>query len=73
MSDAELVEKYGGMLLRVEEERDALRARVAQLEAALEWIAITFTEDSHGNMKTLPASDYQDHARVALKERGERK
>lgn len=68
MSDAELVEKYGAMLLRAEAERDALRTRVEKLEAALEWIAITFTEDSHGNMKTLPASDYQDHARAALKD-----
>jgi hypothetical protein len=31
MSDAELVEKYGGMLLRAEEERDALRAEVQGL------------------------------------------
>jgi BMFP domain-containing protein YqiC len=36
MSDAELVEKYGGMLLRAEEERDALRARVAELEGVIQ-------------------------------------
>lgn len=42
-------------------EKECLR-EVARLKAGLTWIAHTFTEDSHGNMKTLPASAYQKHA-----------
>jgi BMFP domain-containing protein YqiC len=56
MSDEELVEEYGAMLLRAEEERGTLRARVAKLEAALrdckryaedhddEWVPFTVDE-----------------------------
>lgn len=44
----------------------AARARLSKLEGALVSIAHTFTEDSHGNMKTYPASYYQDIARAAL-------
>ena len=43
-----------------------LRARIAKLESALIWIAVTFTEDSHGDVKTLPAREYQAHAHAAL-------
>jgi hypothetical protein len=43
-----------------------LAAENRALRAALNWIAHTFTEDSHGNVKTLPASDYQKHALAAL-------
>ena len=48
------------------DENTALHAQNARLRRALNWIAVTFTEDSHGNMKTLAASDYQAHARAAL-------
>lgn len=48
-------------------------ARIETLERALEGattaltcIAHTFTEDSHGGTKTLPATDYQRMAREAL-------
>jgi len=36
---------------------------------ALELIVHTYTEDSHGNMKTMPADYYQKLARTALQER----
>lgn len=44
-------------------ERDAM---LAEAQEALVYIAHTFTEDSHGNMKTLPAHVFQDRARAAL-------
>lgn len=51
----------------------ALVAERDELRGALSWIAHTFTEDSHGNMKTLPASDYQKHAIAALERKKEKK
>lgn len=58
-----------------DEKLSSLRERLAASESARERlrgnlvaIAHTFTEDSHGNMKTYPASYYQDIARAALAE-----
>lgn len=45
---------------------DKLHERLREMEGALVSIAHTFTEDSHGNMKTYPAGYYQDIARKAL-------
>lgn len=44
-------------------ERDAA---LAEARNALIYIAHTFTEDSHGNVKSLPAMDYRNRARAAL-------
>lgn len=41
-------------------------AEAERLRRALASIAHTFTEDSHGGTKSLPASAYQDMARDAL-------
>jgi outer membrane murein-binding lipoprotein Lpp len=41
-------------------------AELATAREALTAIAHTFTEDSHGNMKTLSATEYQAIARAAL-------
>lgn len=43
-----------------------LVAKNERLRAALRNIAHTFTENSHGDMKTLPAHQYQAMARIAL-------
>lgn len=43
-----------------------LAATVARYGKALNSIAHTFTEDSFGGTKTLPAGDYQEMARAAL-------
>ncbi|MCD1619176.1 hypothetical protein K7H20_13985 [Salipiger manganoxidans] len=45
---------------------DALEAEVQRLWVALSGIAHTFTENSHGGMQTLPATEYQRMARSAL-------
>jgi hypothetical protein len=42
------------------------KAEIARLTRTLIWIAHTYTEDSHGNMKTLPAADYQKAAKDCL-------
>ena len=68
MSDAELVEKYGGMLLRAEEERDALRARVAKLEAALTTAYHALESYAHDNASTELAVSVAAHCKAALSE-----
>lgn len=62
---AEIVEerrKLGLAITRAEKADAAL----AEARKALIWIAHTFTENSHGDMRCLPASDYQRVAREAL-------
>lgn len=48
---------------------EAAEAREGKLRAALMNIAHTFTEDSHGGMKTMPATYYQELARAAREEK----
>lgn len=45
---------------------EAMKARGNRQWTALFWIAHTFTEDSHGGTKCLPAHEYQARARQAL-------
>lgn len=52
------------------QKRKAARAEADRLRRALLLIAHTFTEDSHGGTKMLPASEYQDMARAALSATG---
>lgn len=52
-----------------EDRADALAQEVERLRGALIQIAHTYTEDSHGGTKSLPAYEYQDIARAALGDR----
>ena len=51
-------------------ERDEALARLEGAQEALTVIAHTFTEDSHGGMKTMDAGWYQGVARRALASKG---
>lgn len=42
---------------------EALETQLAVAEGALSYIIHTFTEDSHGNMKCMSGSDYQEMAK----------
>lgn len=46
--------------------RKAAEREIERLRGALSCIAHTFTEDSHGGTKALPATDYQAMARAAI-------
>ena len=61
-------------VLDVPEATDTITALIAENERmrqSLVRIAHTFTENSHGDMSCLPASEYQRMARAALRKEGE--
>lgn len=69
--DLVLMTETASTLTSLRSRAEAAEAQRDKLQATLFMIAHSFTEDSHGGTKTLPAHEYQDMARSALADMGE--